>query len=456
MRACRARGVALSRIQKTKSWIPGKKLAILLPQLTQCFAPCLMWGTDTISLTKSDRNTVDVAFFRFLRHVYQVRFDGNSFTKTNQELLELSGMKPPSELIPLAHLKFLFHLLSEQSIVSPEPYLNGLIDFPTMLTQRNKIFNSLANTMQKELEVFKLLHVEIKTLSQVVNQKNIFQECATFGSSTLARIIGRVHTYEEESKQLPQIDPTSSCAVLATDASFFKTEWGPMGSFAIVDTFGHRYVEAPEPGPDPSSTAFELAAIHSLLINFLRTSTINIHLLILVDSLSSIRLCAGKEVRTKELKVLREIDERTIQLLDERNVTLHYVHVRSHRKNMVYWNDLADRTAGEFWSGLPGARPKRPETKCGSDCSPKKSCSACEWNLKVMAALQEINTIEVELPFWTKTSAPPSISSFPFSPQATGPSSSKPPLSSSSSSPSSSSLSSSHTSSKITIIFDDP
>ena len=119
----------------------------------------------------------------------------------------------------------------------------------------------------------------------------------------------------------PQVDPTIPCAIFATDASFLKTEWGPMGSFAIVDTCGHSYFEIPDPGPDPSSTSFELAAIRALLKNLLRTQMTNTTIILLIDSLSAIRLCVGKDVRMKEQQTLREIDEHTIKLLDDR--TLH-------------------------------------------------------------------------------------------------------------------------------------
>ncbi len=190
-RASKAGGVALNRMRKAKSWI-GKDTSVLLPQLTQCFAPCLLWGTDVISLGKSGIHTLDVAFYKFLRRVYNVKFNGTSFTKTNQELLELSQMKPPSEIIPLAHLKFLFHLLSENSIVSPEPFFNGLIEFPNTLPQRDNKFTNYANTIKGELASFNLLHVEKKILSSPLNQKNIYQECARFGNSILASIMERL------------------------------------------------------------------------------------------------------------------------------------------------------------------------------------------------------------------------------------------------------------------------
>ena len=120
-----------------------------------------------------------------------------------------------------------------------------------------------------------------------------------------------------------------------------------MGSFAIVDTLGHSYFEVTNTGPDPSSTSYELAAIRALLANILRTRITNVTIILLIDSLSAIRLCVGKDVRMKEQQTLREIDEHTIKLLDDRKASLHYIHVRSHRRCMVEWNDLADRLAGE-------------------------------------------------------------------------------------------------------------
>lgn len=103
-------------------------------------------------------------------------------------------------------------------------------------------------------------------------------------------------------------------------------------------------------------------------------------IILLVDSLSAIRLCVGKDVRKKEQQALREIDEYTIKLLDDRKASIHYIHGRSHRKCMVPWNDRADKLAGDVWEGLPGAKPKAPEVKCKEDCQPANPCSACKWN----------------------------------------------------------------------------
>ena len=94
----------------------------------------------------------------------------------------------------------------------------------------NNKFANLSNTLRRELLAFNLLHVEKSILSQSLNQKNIFLECARFNNSMLASILGRILMYSETTyPQLPQIDPTVPCAIFATDASFLKTEWGPMG-----------------------------------------------------------------------------------------------------------------------------------------------------------------------------------------------------------------------------------
>ena len=107
--------------------------------------------------------------------------------------------------------------------------------------------------------------MEKALLSKPINQENIFLECSRFGSSSLSKILGKIFMYDDKTQQLPQIDPTVPCAIFATDASFIKTEWGPMASYAIVDTFGNSYSEAPDPGSDPSSTKFELAAMKTLM-----------------------------------------------------------------------------------------------------------------------------------------------------------------------------------------------
>ena len=178
-----------------------------------------------------------------------------------------------------------------------------------------------------------------------------------------------------------------------------------MGSFAIVDTLGHSYFEVADTGQEPSSTSFELAAIRALLANLLRTQITNTTIILLIDSLSAIRLCVGKDVRMKEQQILRVIDEHTIKLRDDRKASLHYIHVRSHRRCMVEWNDLADKLAGEVWNGLPGAIPKAPEMKCKADCQPASPCRACMWNQKVNAFLQDLHPIPVSLPLWQPTSA---------------------------------------------------
>ncbi len=211
---------------------------------------------------------------------------------------------------------------------------------------------------------------------------------------------------ETVSPQLPQIDPQASYTIFATDASLLKTEYGPMGSFAIVDTLGHSYFELPDPGPDPSSTSLELAAVRTLLANLLRTQITSLTLILLIDSLSTIRLCVGNDVRRKDQQVLREIDERTIKLLDERKVTIHYIHVRSHRRCMVKWNDLADRLAGQVWEGLPGAVPKAPELKCKAECQIEHPCAACTWNEKVTSFLQQIHPVPIDLPLWQPGTTP--------------------------------------------------
>ena len=113
----------------------------------------------------------------------------------------------------------------------------------------------------------------------------------------------------------------------------------------------------------------------------------------------------GQRWENEGAQTLREIDESTIKLLDDRKANLHYIHVRSHRRCMVEWNDLADRLAGEVWDGLPGAVPKAPEMKCKADCQPASPCSACVWNQKVNAFLQDLHPIPVSLPLWQQTSS---------------------------------------------------
>ena len=89
-------------------------------------------------------------------------------------------MKPPSKILPLAHLKFLFHLLSAESTIAPEPYCNGHIDYPVSRGQMNNKFANLSNALRRELLAFNLLHVEKSTPNLSI--KRTFLECARFNN----------------------------------------------------------------------------------------------------------------------------------------------------------------------------------------------------------------------------------------------------------------------------------
>ena len=128
-RSRRALGVVLGRVKNVESWI-GNDSFLLLKQLSGCFAPCLTWGTEVITLKKEETSSLDVTFFKFLRRVFKVEFDekNKKWEKTNKELSDLAEMEQPSELLPLARLRFFFHLFEKETTYPPECFLNGKMD----------------------------------------------------------------------------------------------------------------------------------------------------------------------------------------------------------------------------------------------------------------------------------------------------------------------------------------
>ncbi len=53
-RSKKALGVVCGRIKNVKGWVGKKNPQVLLQELNSCFAPCLAWGTDVITLNKTD------------------------------------------------------------------------------------------------------------------------------------------------------------------------------------------------------------------------------------------------------------------------------------------------------------------------------------------------------------------------------------------------------------------
>ena len=210
---------------------------------------------------------------------------------------------------------------------------------------------------------------------------------------------------------LPTVESISPCTLFATDGSLEKTSFGPIGSCAIVDSFGHSYSDSPDLGLEPSSTAFELAAICTLFSSILRTQLTNTAVIILIDSLSAINLCAGKDIRMKDHQTLRNIDERATKLLNDRNVKIHFIHVRSHRRIMVELNDLADQCASRLLNGVPSALPKNPTIKCKAECMTIAPCSACAWNAKVQEFVSKLKLTQLQLPLWSQAPITASSSS---------------------------------------------
>ena len=139
-----------------------------------CFAPCLAWGTDVSTLRKKDSAVLDVAFFKYLRKVFNTRFDDKTkkWEKSNKDLKEQSQLPSPTEILPLARLKFIFHAVTEDTSYPVECFLNGKIVTPNekLLTSDKRMF-TYSSLLEKDWERFEILSLERDIASQKCFQK---------------------------------------------------------------------------------------------------------------------------------------------------------------------------------------------------------------------------------------------------------------------------------------------
>ena len=247
---------------------------------------------------------------------------------------------------------------------------------------------------------FDLLDLRAEILRRDSFRKNIFTDCSVFGPSVFAKVAGNGRIIEflksPERAEFPSV--VGRAHVFATDGSVTKIAPKKFrGSFAIVDHFNRSFISSLEFEKKPSSTQMELAAIRKLFSSLSTSDIQPSTIVILVDSLSAIKLTLGLDVRNENLEELREIDKAR-KILHEKDVRDIFLHVRSHRNIPVKLNREADRHAGLF-SFLEGDDCE--SEKCSHDCSRESPCQACQWNLEANIFLRSLNPTPLELNIWS-------------------------------------------------------
>ncbi len=378
IRSTKSLGVVASRMKNAKSWI-GKDTSLLLTQLNVCFAPCLTWGTNVLTLRNQDLGVLDVTFFRFLRKIFRVRFDRTSkrYEKNKKQLLELSKLCPPSQTLPFARLKYFFHLLDADTVFPPECFLNGKVQGPNGVLEHDKRAKTYAKQIQADFTNFNISEIPISILSKKPFQKNILKECIQFGNSIFASLAERGTLVSSKTPDFPPPHQFNNF-VIATDGSLSKPpkKGDPVtGGYAVVDSFGNFYSSDAPCTEQTSSTTLELQAIKKAFFLLQLAPLPECQVIFLVDSLSALRLILGLDERAEDLHLLREIDKERLAL---NNIQEVFIHVRSHRNTPVALNNKADKIAGKHSNSNFFER-----TKCEKSCSSIVKCEACSWNDKV-------------------------------------------------------------------------
>lgn len=398
-RSKKSLGTVLGRIKNVESWV-GKNASLLLEQLNVCFAPCLSWGTDVVSLSKTDTEILDVSFFKYLRRVFRVKFDEETgkWEKNKKELKEISELQPPSETLPLARLKFFFHTLTEEICYPSDCFLNGKILNPDgSFSGRDKRYGTYAKEIEKDWKKFGLTQLSRAVAAQPSFQKNIFNECCLFGDSFFASVAGKselvfqgkkIHdggeaTKKRDNPNFPNLSGNQMVLLFATDGSLSKDEDPPVGAFSIVDSFNNSFVSEVPCTKNTSSTEIELLALKKLFESLDNSQITDFIIVLLVDSLSALKLTLGIDVRNEQLETFRKIDQHR-RRLQERKVLDIFIHVRSHRKISVALNCEADYQAGGVSLARCQSVPRETLSKCKPpECKADKNCDACDWNKKV-------------------------------------------------------------------------
>ncbi len=232
-------------------------------------------------------------------------------------------------------------------------------------------------------------------------RKNIFTECSVFENSIFGKVAGKGQIVEflkqPKFAEFPEIKTKSF--LFATDGSLKKiTKNKFFGSFSVVDAFNNYFFDTIELTEKTSSTHIEILALRSLFKSLSQVKLKNCTIIILVDSLSAIKLALGTDVRKEHLEILREIDGFRKKLL-EKNVKDFFIHVRSHRNVSVFLNSQADMYAG-LSSILEG--DFFDIEKCAPECIPELRCEACQWNCRVNGFLRSFAPAPLHLDLWEK------------------------------------------------------
>ena len=296
----------------------------------------------------------------------------------------MSGLIPPSEALPFARLKFIFHLLDPSTVLPAETFLNGMIkDADGTILAQDQRMSAYTKDLLQDFSRFQILETPISVLKKPSFQKNIFNECLFFGNSIFASVADKAVFVSAESPDFPQPHPHTNF-VFATDGSLSQEKKPVTGGYAVVDFHGNSFSSPYQCDENTSITTLEILAIQKLLSLLSSAEESNSQVHLLIDSLSAIRLVLGLDVRTENIEILREVD-RVRQILQSRGIKEVFVHVRSHRNNSVPLNTRVDRVAGVFSKST-----SKEKSKCEPSCAISQ-CTACQWNKSVNDFVSSLN-----------------------------------------------------------------
>ena len=219
--------------------------------------------------------------------------------------------------------------------------LNGKIEIgDRVLSVEDKRTTSYAEILREDWKKFDILDLSAQVAKNKAFRKNIFTECSVFENSIFGKVAGKGQIVEflkqPKFAEFPEIKTKSF--LFATDGSLKKiTKNKFFGSFSVVDAFNNYFFDTIELTEKTSSTHIEILALRSLFKSLSQVKLKDCTIIILVDSLSAIKLALGTDVRKEHLEILREIDGFRKKLL-EKNVKDFFIHVRSHRNVSVFLN----------------------------------------------------------------------------------------------------------------------
>jgi hypothetical protein len=164
----------------------------------------------------------------------------------------------------------------------------------------------------------------------------------------------------------------------------------------VVDYFQNFSVSKLEFLEKTSSTFLEILALQKLYSALAQSDVNDCTIILIVDSMSAIKLILGLDVRREFFETLRDIDGFRKTLFDKNSKDI-FIHVRSHRNVPVRLNSEADYYAG-LHVMMEGA-PSEAE-KCPPECPAISLCQACQWNSQVNSFLKRIQPEPLPLCLW--------------------------------------------------------